>query len=247
METNIFDNKKGIFITATGTDAGKTYVSGLIVKYLREKNVNAGYYKPALSGAYVKNGRLVPGDAEYVCRVSDLPRSPESLVSYIFEPAVSPHLAAEIEQDRIHKNCHYIRHKNKTPYIEKNVILQHFNKLSEEYDFLVVEGCGGILCPLKTPNTSLPNKLQSNSELLMLPDIIKMLGLDIIIVADAGLGTINLVLLTVAYARQENISIAGIILNHFDGNNFLHKDNKKQIEFLTNLPVLDCIPTLHSK
>lgn len=32
METNIFNNRKGIFITATGTDIGKTYVSGLIVK-----------------------------------------------------------------------------------------------------------------------------------------------------------------------------------------------------------------------
>ena len=44
--------KKGIFITATGTDVGKTYVTALILKKLREASVNAGYYKAALSGAY---------------------------------------------------------------------------------------------------------------------------------------------------------------------------------------------------
>ena len=37
--------KKGIFITATGTDVGKTYVTALILKKLREASVNAGYYK----------------------------------------------------------------------------------------------------------------------------------------------------------------------------------------------------------
>lgn len=42
---------KGIFITATGTDIGKTYVTALLVKKLREANFNAGYYKAALSGA----------------------------------------------------------------------------------------------------------------------------------------------------------------------------------------------------
>lgn len=40
---------KGIFITATGTDLGKTYVTGLIVKCLRDAGLNAGYYKAALS------------------------------------------------------------------------------------------------------------------------------------------------------------------------------------------------------
>ena len=43
--------KQGIFVTATGTDVGKTYVSGLLVKALRARGINAGYFKPALSGA----------------------------------------------------------------------------------------------------------------------------------------------------------------------------------------------------
>ena len=42
---------KALFITGTGTDVGKTYVTGLIVKCLREAGLSAGYYKAALSGA----------------------------------------------------------------------------------------------------------------------------------------------------------------------------------------------------
>lgn len=38
---------KGVFITATGTDIGKTYITALIIKKLREVNINCGYYKAA--------------------------------------------------------------------------------------------------------------------------------------------------------------------------------------------------------
>lgn len=227
MDTRIFDKRKGIFITATGTDMGKTYISALILKHLRTNGLNAGYYKPILSGAYKENNKLILGDAEYVCNFSGLEESPDTLVSYTFETAVSPHLACHIE---------------KKPPIEEIYIMDTYNSIKNKYDFLLVEGCGGIMCPLRIPYTSslsYKNKMKT----LMLPDIIKLLDLDIIIIADAGLGTINSVLLTVEYANSRNINIIGIILNHYDEKNFLHRDNKKQIEFLTKLPVLECVPT----
>ena len=61
---------KGIFITATGTDIGKTFVTALITKKLRQNGFNAGYYKGALSGAKWIDGQLVAGDPDYICRVS---------------------------------------------------------------------------------------------------------------------------------------------------------------------------------
>ena len=42
---------KGIFVTGTGTDIGKTYVTALIVKKLADAGIRTGYYKAALSGA----------------------------------------------------------------------------------------------------------------------------------------------------------------------------------------------------
>ena len=44
---------KGIFVTATGTDVGKTFVSALIVKKMREDGFNCGYYNTVLSGAEI--------------------------------------------------------------------------------------------------------------------------------------------------------------------------------------------------
>ncbi|MBQ9615065.1 MAG: AAA family ATPase, partial [Selenomonadaceae bacterium] len=52
---------KCLFVTGTGTDVGKTYVTGLIVKSLRDAGMSAGYYKAAVSGATMdETGHLCP-------------------------------------------------------------------------------------------------------------------------------------------------------------------------------------------
>ena len=191
---------KGIFITATGTDVGKTYISGLIVKCMREARFNCGYYKPALSGAEVTaEGKIIP-----------INENPENFVSYIFKPAVSPHLAAEIENNPI----------------KLDKIKSDFNRIKSKYDYLLVEGAGGIVCPF------------NQSENLMLPDVIKALGLDIIVVASAELGGINSAVLTVEYAKSHGINVKGIILNKYDETDLMQRDNKKQIENITGIKVL---------
>ena len=205
---------KGIFITATGTDVGKTYISALIVKKMRELGYNCGYFKPALSGAEIVNGKLIPGDCDYVLKKSGINLNPENYVSYIFKEAVSPHLASEIENNPIK--------------IEK--IKTDFERIKKEFDYVVIEGAGGICCPFNL-----------REDKLMLPDIIKALDLDIIIVSDAELGTINSTILTVEYAKQQQINIKGIILNRYDENNFMQKDNKKQIENLTGIKVISTV------
>lgn len=203
---------KSIFVTATGTDIGKTYISALLVKKLRDSGFNCGYYKPALSGAIKQpDGSLLPGDCDFVVKTSGLNIQPIDCVTYCFEEAVSPHLAAERLGVKI----------------EKSKIKSEFEQRKKNYDYLVVEGAGGITCPFNM-----------KEEILLLPDIIKALGLNVVIVADGGLGTINSVLLTVEYAKQQGINIKGLILNNFEEDNFMHLDNKKQIERLTGINVI---------
>ena len=81
---------------------------------------------------------------------------------------------------------------------------------------MVVEGAGGIVCPF--------------GDDLVLPVVIKALGLDIIIVASASLGTINSTVLTVEYAKSHGINVKGIILNNYDETDFMQVDNKKMVE-----------------
>ena len=206
---------KNIFITATGTDAGKTYISALIVKKMREAGFNCGYYKPVLSGVVEENGILKDSDCNYVVNTAKIPDSADDCVSYWWKEAVSPHLASYRAHDTI----------------DINKIKNDFSKKSEKYDYLLIEGAGGITCPL----------ILSNSEKYLLKDLIKELNTSIIIVADGGLGTINSTLLTVEYAKNNNIKIEGIIINNFNPDSFMHQDNLKQIEYLTGLKVLDTV------
>ncbi len=203
---------KGLFVTATGTDVGKTFVSALIVKKLKEAGYCAGYYKAALSGATRTKGGFTPGDAVYVCQTAGLDEKAQDLVSYIYKNAYSPHLAAQIEGN--------------PP--EMSVIKSAYKRAASVYDFVTVEGSGGIMCPLRYDNVAH----------IFLEDVIAELGLGTIIVADAGLGTINSVVLTVEYIHRRQIPLKGVVLNRFHPGNVVELDNKKMIEEITGVPVI---------
>lgn len=206
---------KNIFITATGTDVGKTYVSALIVKKMREEGFNCGYFKPVLSGVTEKEGKLVESDCNYVVNTAKIPANADDCVAYWWKEAVSPHLASERAGENID--------------IQK--IQKAFEEKQKHYDYLLIEGAGGITCPLRL----------KNGEKYLLKDLIKDLGVNIIIVADGGLGTINSTLLTLEYAKQYNIKVEGIILNNFNPDNFMHQDNLKQVEYLTGIKVISTV------
>ena len=73
-------------MTATGTDVGKTYAAALILKELKRRGLNAGYYKAALSGAQPPFAAVQDDDA-YVCCVAGL-TSDDAVVSYRYRTAV---------------------------------------------------------------------------------------------------------------------------------------------------------------
>lgn len=128
--------------------------------------------------------------------------------------SVLHHLAAELE---------------KRP-IDMKKIQSDFHHTATQFDVMVAEGSGGIICPLRMDSTP-----------IMLTDVIQTLHLPILIVAHAGLGTINSTVLTAEYAKQYNIIVKGIILNQYDSDNLMHRDNKKQIERLTGIRVVECV------
>ena len=203
---------KGIFITATGTDIGKTFVTALIVKKLRDAGLNAGYYKAALSGAEKQpDGSWLPGDAAYVAKVSGMEEKPESLVSYIYKTAVSPHLAA-------------LREGNP---VELGKVKEDFAAASAKYDYVTMEGSGGIICPIRW-----------DEQHLLLEDLIKATGLGTLVISFAALGSINACVLTIFDLQQKGIPVRGIILNNYDGSDFMQADNKKRMEAITGVPVI---------
>lgn len=203
---------KKIFIVGTGTDVGKTYVTGLIVKKLRESGRLAGYYKAAMSGnARRSDGTLIPGDAVHVKEVSGIDQPLEQMCPYVYEHAVSPHLASRMEGNPV----------------ELDTVEKGFREVCREYDYVTMEGSGGILCPVCFDEAE-----------IWLEDVIARLELSCLLIADAGLGTINNVVLTAEYMRSRGIPLKGVLFNRFHPGNVMEEDNVRMCEYLTGLPAL---------
>lgn len=203
---------RSLFITGTGTDIGKTYVAGLIVKKIAEAGHSAAYYKAAMSGNdRRKDGSLIPGDALFVQTISGIAQPLAQMCPYVYENAYSPHLASRIEGNPV----------------KLSVVKDGYRKVCEDYDYVTLEGSGGILCPLCFDEAR-----------IQLEDVIRELDLASIIVADAGLGTINSVVLTVEYMKAHYLPVKGIIFNHYHPGNVMEDDNIAMCEYMTNLPTL---------
>lgn len=203
---------KALFVTGTGTDTGKTYVTGLIVKKLQEAQKNPAYYKAAMSGNDRRpDGTLIPGDALAVQTMSGIDQSLTSMCPYVYEHAYSPHLASRLEGNPV----------------VMDIVKHGFTDVAADYDYITVEGSGGILCPICFDEAR-----------IQLEDVVKELRLSSILIADAGLGTINSVVLTAEYMKTHGLPLKGIIFNHYHPGDVMEDDNIFMCEHMTGLPTL---------
>lgn len=203
---------KALFVTGTGTDTGKTYITGLIVKKLQEARKNPAYYKAAMSGNDRRpDGTLIPGDALAVQTMSGIDQSLTSMCPYVYEHAYSPHLASRLEGNPV----------------VMDVVKHGFADVTADYDYVTVEGSGGILCPICFDEAK-----------IQLEDVVKELRLSSILIADAGLGTINSVVLTAEYMKIHGLPLKGIIFNHYHPGDVMEDDNIFMCEHMTGLPTL---------
>lgn len=201
---------KGIFIIGTDTDVGKTFVTAGLTYKLKQNGYNVIPFKPIQSGGILGEDRetLISPDIKYVKEICDIKNDYFEMSTYCLKEEVSPHLAAKMENIQI----------------SKQKIIDQYNKLINEYDYVIVEGAGGIVVPLIDYS-------------YFVYDLIKDLKLDVVIVARAGVGTINHTVLTNEFLKQNHIKTKGIIINQYDGK-FYEKDNIEVIEKLTKLDVL---------
>lgn len=205
---------EGIYILGTDTDVGKTVISAGIMFMFLSKGYNACYFKPVSSGGAEIGGSFLSYDVSFVKTVSGFTEIDDDINPYRFMTPVSPHLASSTENRMINID----------------VILENYRKLSNKYDYLLVEGCGGLAVPL-------------TDEGYMQYQLIKELGMGCILVSRTTLGTINHTLLTLKYAESIGINIYGMIFNGYNGS-YLEEDNIKTIGKLTGVPVFSVIPKI---
>jgi len=205
---------KGIFITGTDTDVGKTWVAAGLTAALRQRGVKAVYFKPVQSGCPREGGRLIPTDADFARTLAGLSEPLEVLTPIALRLPVAPGVAAAQEGVAV----------------DLVSIAAGIRDLAGRYEFLVVEGAGGLYVPL------------IGTHFLVL-DLIRWLRLSLVVVARAGLGTINHTALTVKAAQAADIEVAGVILNRYpESPGLAEETNPGVIEALTGVPILGRLP-----
>ena len=122
---NLDNWTNGIFITGTGTEIGKTVVAGGFAASLKQAGVQVGVMKPISTGDAV--------DAQFLRHAAQVD-DPLKLINPIhLRYPLAPSVSARLEGKQI----------------DLSTIAAAFSKLKQKYDFLVVEGVGGIAVPLK--------------------------------------------------------------------------------------------------
>ena len=190
-----------LFVTGTDTSVGKTYVCARLLEFLKSRNIKAGYQKWVATGADTG----LPEDVALCLGAAGIsPGSElvEQLAPYRFSFPASPHLAAEMEGLAV----------------ESEVIIENYQKLAAEYKWLIVEGVGGVMVPLRRD--------------LLLADLLARLRPKTLVVSRSGLGTLNHTLLTLEALRKRNIPVLGIVFSdsETEEDEGLVQDNMRTIE-----------------
>jgi dethiobiotin synthetase len=205
---------RGFFITGTDTGVGKTVVAAALARHLRDRGLRVGVLKPVTSGAVAREGRLVSEDAELLCWASGCTAHDRDMAPFLLPEPLAPSEAAARAGIEI-----------SVPSIE-----QAYARLTACHDVTIVEGAGGLLVPL--------------ADELLVADLAGRLALPLIIVARAGLGTVNHTLMTCECARARNLAISGIIINGMtQPPSPAEEYAPRLIERYSGLPVLATLPS----
>lgn len=209
---------KAYFITATDTDAGKTFVSTQLLQHWSRQGYKTLGFKPVASGCQQTDNGLRNDDAQKIRAASSVALPYSSINPYTFEPAIAPHIAAQ--QDGV--------------TIEIQTIAQTILYHQEQAECLLVEGVGGWLVPLNEQET--------------MADLAGLLNFPVILIVNLRLGCINQALLTAQAIEQTGLKIAGWIANNAvpeAQSTMTHQaENIHSIKERLNAPLLGVLPYL---
>ena len=204
---------RGVFVTGTGTEVGKSVVAAAVCAALAERGERVAAFKPVVTGLDEEPGEL-GRDHELLASVASAGQSPAEVAPHRFGPPVSPHLAAELAGVTIEPAellAAARGHAGRGP-------------TGSARDALVCEGVGGLLVPI-TPG-------------YLVRDLAIDLGLPVVVAARTGLGTINHTLLTVEAARAGGLRVAGIVMTPWpDEPTPVERSNRATVERLAGAPV----------
>lgn len=175
-----------LFITGTDTGVGKTLVSVSLVKALVQHGLRVAVMKPIASGSEHTPSGLRNADALALAAASNVDFPYATINPYCFEPAISPHIAAE----------------EANIAVDTSLIKNRFEALAAGADVVVVEGAGGWYAPISGTQS--------------MADLPKSLQLPVLLVVGLRLGCLNHALLTKEAIEASGVEFAGWVANAID-------------------------------
>ena len=177
---------KGLFVTGTDTDVGKTWVGSLIIKALIKKGVKLQPRKPIESGWPKNIGDVISTDAWHLANAANKLDQLDTICPNRFPAPLSPVRAARLVN---------------RPLSLERVASQCIDNLQHD-DFLYVEGAGGFYSPLVEDGLN--------------ADLASKLNLPIVLVANNRLGCMNHILMSHEAIQHRGLNLLAVILNQVE-------------------------------
>lgn len=178
----------GLFVTGTDTAVGKTEVAAAVAALLHRQGRRVGVLKPVATGAARVGPDLRADDTDRLIAAVGGGIPPGRVTPLVYAEPLAPSLAAR---------------RTGRPLVFAEVLGATLEALGEwalaGVEVVVVEGVGGLLCPLADDAT--------------VADLALALDYPLVVVARRGLGTLNHTILTVEAARRRGLRVAGLVLN----------------------------------
>lgn len=178
---------RGLFVTGTDTEIGKTLVAGAIAQYLVSQGRRVEVLKPVATGCRRQRGDLVSQDAEFLAGFADSRQMLSQIAPVRYAKALAPNVAAGLENRPV----------------DLEAIFDAYRRLAadKDVDAIIVEGIGGLLCPI--------------TDDFWVAHLARLMRLPVVVVTRPNLGTINHTLLTLHAARSAGLDVAGVVVNRY--------------------------------
>ncbi|HZT52427.1 MAG TPA: dethiobiotin synthase [Stellaceae bacterium] len=200
-----------LFLTATGTDIGKTFIAAGLIRELRRRGRAAAALKPVASG--FEEWSAPASDPARLLDALGLPATAEEMARiapWRFRAPLSPDMAAAREGRRI-------------DFAELVAFCR--GEVAARADVLLIEGIGGVMVPLDERHTVL--------------DWMAAVGVPALLVAGSYLGTISHSLTALGALRQRGLAVAALVVSETEGSAVPLDDTVASIaRFADGVPVV---------
>lgn len=201
-----------LFITATDTDAGKTYVAQALTFALVEQEYQVSVFKPISAGCQLTliedEKILVNEDAELLMLQSNCSQTITEINPIAFEPAIAPHIAARLIDTEI---------------TISDINVSYEKVLEKKSDFVITEGAGGWRLPIGNGR--------------FLSEFVQQTKQQVILVVNMKLGCLNHAILTYETILADGLECIGWVANCAEPMNYL-EENISELKTLISAPLI---------